>query len=115
MNEYVLPTLIISGPSGTPNVCCLAVSLTSHRSVVSNLWGLGTQLGILHAQFAPAQKSPVHKDDVALMPPALFHACYAMQERGMHFVEDNRWSFYTRCSDIDLSYYSSAVLAESIY
>lgn len=36
---------------------------------------------IQHAQFAPAQKSPVHKDDVALMPPALFHACYAMQCR----------------------------------
>lgn len=82
MNEYVLSTLIISGPERTPNVCCLAVFLTSHCSVVSNLWGLGRLLGIQNAQFAPAQTSPVHKYDVALMPPALVHACYAMQELG---------------------------------
>lgn len=41
MNEYVPSKFIISGSNGTPILCCLGVSLTSHCSFVSNLWGLG--------------------------------------------------------------------------
>lgn len=102
MNEYVPSTFIISGSKGTPNICGLAVSLTSQCSVVSNLWGLGDSSAHSTHNLHRRRTLPFTNMTLHSMPPAIIPRVLCNAGTEGHFV--NPPVNCSRRSEIGFSY-----------